>query len=164
MNQKIRAYIASPLGFTESGLFYYNSILIPRLQRDFDIRDPWALVTAKEMSAALTEPDTLPNFRLEIGKRNYQAINQSDILISILDGQEVDSGTASEVGYAAGLGKTVYGLRTDTRTSGEIGMPVNLQVAAFIHMNGGCICSTLDALISQIKQRGTCLASEEVNQ
>lgn len=43
-------------------------------------------------------------------------------------GAEVDSGTAAEIGYGAGLGKKCYGLRADLRDMGELpGLPVNLQ-------------------------------------
>jgi hypothetical protein len=37
----------------------------------------------------------------------------------VLDGLELDSGTVSEIGFAAALGKKCYGLRTDFRNSGD---------------------------------------------
>jgi nucleoside 2-deoxyribosyltransferase len=37
----------------------------------------------------------------------------------LLDGQQVDDGTAWEIGYAYARGIPVYGLRTDVRHAGE---------------------------------------------
>jgi len=50
----------------------------------------------------------------------------------------LDSGTVSEIGFGAGLGKKCYGLRTDVRDSGEFdGLPFNLQVLYWIEASGG---------------------------
>jgi nucleoside 2-deoxyribosyltransferase len=89
---------------------------------------------------------------MEIGRRNKVAIDESDILIAALDGQEVDSGTATEVGYGAGTGKKIYGYRSDFRQSGEKGATVNLQVQFFIEASGGEIFKDLDSLIDSLKQ------------
>lgn len=43
------------------------------------------------------------------------ALQESDLVLAILDGADADSGVAFEVGYARGLGKPVVGLRTDYR-------------------------------------------------
>ncbi len=59
------------------------------------------------------------------------------MLLAVLDGAEVDSGTAAEAGFAVGLRKRCSGLRTDWRDSGEFGLPVNLQVLHFIERSGG---------------------------
>ena len=56
----------------------------------------------------------------------------------MLDGAEVDSGTAAEVGFGSALGKACYGLRTDLRDSGDfVGLPINLQILHFIEKSGG---------------------------
>jgi len=62
-----------------------------------------------------------------IFSKNVEAIHKSDIMIAVLDGADVDSGTAWEIGYAHALGKPVYGLRTDFRTLGIEGV-VNLMI------------------------------------
>jgi nucleoside 2-deoxyribosyltransferase len=53
-------------------------------------------------------------------------LNSSDIVVAVLDGVDVDSGTAWEIGYAYAKGKPVIGLRTDFRTLSD-GV-VNLMV------------------------------------
>nr|WP_237671456.1 nucleoside 2-deoxyribosyltransferase [Desulfomonile tiedjei] len=64
---------------------------------------------------------------------NEQGIRCSNAILGVLDGTEIDSGTACEIGFAAGLGKRCYGLRTDFRDLGDFeGLPINLQVLYFI--------------------------------
>ncbi|MCK5660075.1 MAG: nucleoside 2-deoxyribosyltransferase [Methanosarcinales archaeon] len=60
---------------------------------------------------------------------NAKAIRDCDIMVAVLDGADVDSGTAWEVGYAHALEKTVIGLRTDFRTLGEHEGVVNIMIA-----------------------------------
>jgi len=59
--------------------------------------------------------------------KNLDAIENSDIMVAVLDGTDVDSGTAWEIGYAYAKGKPVLGLRTDFRTLGIEGT-VNLMI------------------------------------
>ena len=59
-------------------------------------------------------------------------------LPAVLDGTEPDSGTVSELGFGAGIGKKCFGLRTDFRDSGDLpGLALNLQVLYFIEYSGG---------------------------
>jgi nucleoside 2-deoxyribosyltransferase len=60
----------------------------------------------------------------------------------------VDSGTASEIGYACAKGKPILGYRGDFRLSADNeGSMVNLQVEHFIRQSGGDIVTSLaDAL------------------
>ena len=74
-------------------------------------------------------------------------IRACDIVLGVLDGLELDSGTVSEIGFAAALGKKCYGLRTDFRNSGDFeGIPINLQVLYFIESSGGKLFRTIDAI------------------
>ncbi len=86
----------------------------------------------------------------EIGKRNTEAIERSTHVIAILDGGfDIDSGVAAEIGYAAGKGKRIIGLRTDFRPGGDNpGSAVNLQVEHFIKASGGSIVSDIEAVLS----------------
>ena len=63
-----------------------------------------------------------------IFEQNLEAIDNSDIIVAILDGgSDVDSGTAWELGYAFAKKKTVLALKTDFRTLGSEGI-VNLMI------------------------------------
>ena len=60
-----------------------------------------------------------------------------------LDGTDVDSGTAAEIGYAAALHKPVVGLRLDLRVTGDNEATiVNLQIEWFIRESGGRLLDT----------------------
>jgi hypothetical protein len=144
-----RCYVASGLGFTHAGAHYYEHVYLPALRRVVEPVDPWALTSAEELAearAALRERE----FALEIGRRNAEAIRSCTLLAAHLDGQEVDAGTAAEVGFAAALGLQCFGLRTDIRQSGEPGVSVNLQVEHFVVASGGALCTSLDALVAAL--------------
>jgi nucleoside 2-deoxyribosyltransferase len=48
------------------------------------------------------------------------ALRESDVVVAVLDGVDVDCGVAFEVGYAAALGKPIVGLKTDHRTFSRV--------------------------------------------
>lgn len=137
--------MASPLGFSEAGRYYYGQILLPALEEIVEPVDPWALVTEREIVAAINAGSER-EMAAEIGRRNKEALESCRFLVAVLDGQEVDSGTAAEIGYGSALGLVCLGLRTDHRQTGEVGARVNLQVEAFLVMSGGAIADSLDEL------------------
>lgn len=53
--------------------------------------------------------------KLEIYKKDLEEIEKADVVVAVLDGPDVDSGTAFEIGYAKAKGKPVVGLKTDVR-------------------------------------------------
>jgi nucleoside 2-deoxyribosyltransferase len=63
----------------------------------------------------------------ELFKKDVEELEQSDLVVAILDGSDVDSGTAWEIGYARARNIPVVGLRTDFRTLGIEGR-VNLMI------------------------------------
>jgi nucleoside 2-deoxyribosyltransferase len=142
-------YIASPLGFTDAGRYYYESVYLPALSQVVEPVDPWALTTHAEVADARAAGQER-ELAFEIGRRNAEAIRRSSLLAAFLDGQEPDSGTAAEVGFAAGLGLRCFGLRSDLRQSGEPGVSVNLQIESFIVQSGGVVVSTLDELVDAL--------------
>jgi len=52
----------------------------------------------------------------KIYKTDIEALQKSDAIVAILDGIDVDSGVAFELGFATALGKPIVGFKTDTRT------------------------------------------------
>jgi nucleoside 2-deoxyribosyltransferase len=144
-----RCYIASPLGFSEGGRFYYKEIYLPALAQVVSPVDPWSVASPEEIvnaRAAGREREMM----LTIGRRNVAAIRTCTLLAADLDGQELDSGTVAEVGFAAGIGVRCFGLRTDLRQSGDAGTAVNLQVETFILESRGRISSSLDLLVEDL--------------
>jgi len=143
-------YVASALGFTDAGAYYYENVYLPALRAVVTPVDPWALTTAQEVAEARAAGRD-GEFALEIGARNADAIRSCTLLAAHLDGQEVDSGTAAEIGFAAALGLRCFGLRTDLRESGEPGVSVNLQVEHFVVASGGSICASLGELVEELR-------------
>lgn len=52
----------------------------------------------------------------EVFQTDIEALNKADIVVANLNGVDVDSGTAFELGYAFAKGKKLFGLHTDCRT------------------------------------------------
>ena len=151
-----RCYVAGPLGFTDAGRDYYGRTYLPALAAVVEPVDPWSLTAPGEIAAAARERRQR-ELALTMGQRNTEAIRSCRLLAADLDGQELDSGTAAEVGYGAALGLTCFGLRTDLRQSGEEGVAVNLQVEAFIAGSGGLIARSLDELVAALAQAARAL-------
>ncbi len=144
-------YVASPLGFSEAGRDYYATRYLPALAEHVEPIDPWSLTQAEEFAAAARE-DRLHAFGIDVGARNAAAIRGARMLVAQLDGQEVDAGTAAEVGYGAALGLPCLGVRSDLRASGEPGMRVNLQLEAFVVLSGGFVARSLDELVRRLAE------------
>lgn len=145
------------MGFAQSTRRFYDDFL-NRLSRSSErliILNPWAKDWSERVHqinkedkyfARLVAWKTLNH---EIGRHNRILLDECDMVIAILDGVDVDSGTAAEIGYAHAKGKFIMGLRTDMRQSGDnLGSKVNLQVEYFIHDTGGEILDSVDELFN----------------
>ena len=157
-------YLASPLGFSEAGRHFYHSVLVPFVTRlGYDVLDPWALTDPGKIEAVQRLPygpekrEAWRKLNREIGATNRAAIDHAHGVIAVLDGVDVDSGTAAEIGYAFARGKLIVGYRGDFRLSADNeGSTVNLQVEFFIHESGGAIVSCyedLGACLSPLRAR-----------
>ena len=147
-------YLAGPLGFSEAGRHFHGSVLLPSLRRiGLEVIDPWALTDPADVRAIASMPAgegrlvAWRRLNQAIGRRNSEAIDACDAVVAVLDGVDVDSGTAAEVGYAFARGKRIFGYRGDFRlVADNEGAAVNLQVEYFILASGGTIVGTVDAL------------------
>ena len=144
---KIRVYLASPLGFSEAGRHFYTRVLIPHVRRlGAEVLDPWTLTDARRirrvqgMAYGRAKREAWRRLNLEMGATNRLAIDAAHAVVAVLDGTDVDSGTAAEIGYAFARGKRIVGYRGDFRLSADNeGSTVNLQVEYFIRASGGTI-------------------------
>lgn len=140
-------YVASPLGFSEPGRIFSRALLIPLLRRaGYRVRDPWELTPARDvervrrMRESRRRRQVWRRLNHQIADANRQAIEGADAVVAVLDGSDVDSGTAAEIGFAFARGKRIVGYRSDFRRSGDNeGATVNLQVEYFIRASGGGI-------------------------
>jgi len=152
-----KVYLAGPLGFTESGRLYHETVLLPAVvAAGFDPLDPWDVDA--EIAAVFALPvgdarrvELLPAVNRRIGARNAEMIRECSGVLAVLDGSDVDSGTAAEIGYAAARGRPVVGLRSDIRTAGDNEAAiVNLQVEWFIDASGGRLTGSLDEAVTAL--------------
>jgi len=56
-----------------------------------------------------------------------ETLEDADLVVAVLDGPDVDSGTAFEVGYAYARGIPIIGIRTDYRMSQDRGLNLMLS-------------------------------------
>jgi nucleoside 2-deoxyribosyltransferase len=110
--KKTTIYQAGPL-FTDSEKHWHKTARKEFEDEGFLVIWPGDLLTEDEISEA---GDKGPQLIYETCKA---ALERSDIVVALLDGPQVDDGTAWEVGYACALGKPVFGIRTDTRMAGD---------------------------------------------
>lgn len=150
----IPAYIAGPDGFSEGGRFFYNEVYIPLIRGcGFIPLDPWQpsdpdlFKKAQEIPPGLARTSAYEQANWLAGQRNCKAIKTARLIIANLNGSDVDSGTAAEIGFAAGYGVPIQGYRSDFRlASDNEGSIVNLQVEYFITLSGGTIARSLEEL------------------
>jgi nucleoside 2-deoxyribosyltransferase len=158
----MKIYLAGPLGFSDVGRSYQYTVLIPALSRvGHELLDPWKLTDQHKIDAIVAMPygaarrDAWRDLNIEIGRNNQFAIDRSDIVFAILDGVDVDSGTASEIGYAYAKGKPILGYRGDFRLSADNeGSIVNLQVEYFIRQSGGDIVTNIGDALARLQSLG----------
>jgi nucleoside 2-deoxyribosyltransferase len=149
-------YLAGPAGFTEAGRLHHQQVVVPTVvAAGFGVLDPWAMQGPSGVSEGT--PDSaqclgaLRTTNRQIGRRNAEMIRDCAALLAVLDGADVDSGTAAEIGYAAALARPVVGLRTDTRCSGDnAASVVNLQVEWFIEESGGVVATSLAEAVREL--------------
>ncbi|MFH1323155.1 MAG: nucleoside 2-deoxyribosyltransferase [Methanobacteriota archaeon] len=110
-------YLAAPL-FSEAELDFNRKLRDEIKNSGFNVFLP------QEDSNNVKDRD---DRQMIIFSKNEAAIEKSDIIVAVVDGADVDSGTAWEIGYAYARGKPILGLRTDFRTLGIEGT-VNLMI------------------------------------
>lgn len=154
-------YTAGPSGFTAPGRLWHQQVLLPKLNAaGFRALDPWASSDAgrtidkaltmrdgPERTAALRDADTAA------GAHNLRLLERAHGVLALLDGVDVDSGTAAEIGYAFARRKVIVGLRTDLRlASDNAGAVVNLQVQHFVEESGGAVVGDVDESVRVLKR------------
>jgi len=159
MTDPTSIYVASPLGFSEAGRHFLDAVLLPLLRRlGLDVIDPWALTDPRRIAAVQDLPEgparreAWRGLNREMAETNRAAIDRAQAMLAVLDGVDVDSGTAAEIGYAFARGTRIVGYRGDFRLSADNeGAAVNLQVEYFIRASGGTIVARVADLESALR-------------
>lgn len=147
MAEELRIYLASPLGFSRENDPYREKIKRRLNELNCSVFDPWEQEeVARRFEEAMSIPEgakrlsAIREAATFAGGVNAGGLQESDLVLAVLDGTEPDSGTVAELGYGAGIGKRCFGLRTDFRDCGDLpGLALNLQVLYFLERSGGTL-------------------------
>jgi nucleoside 2-deoxyribosyltransferase len=105
-------YQAGPL-FSEAEKNFHKTLSARLRAAGHEVIWPGDLLTDDQIeSAGPTAPELIFN-------TCRQAIDRCNLVTALLDGPQVDDGTAWEIGYAYAKGIPIYGLRTDFRQAGD---------------------------------------------
>ena len=149
-----KIYLASPHGFAQSTGGFLQELKSEIRKHGHTVIDPWDEGAEQFKEFKGRERRMSPEERAaelmalnhRIGDLNRGAIEGVDVVVAVLDGSDVDSGTASEVGFAFARDKTIYGYRGDIRLT-CVRTLVNLQVQYWIEESGGRLVRTVPDLI-----------------
>ena len=150
----MKLYIASEYGFTLAGTEFLNILLPGIAQCKIEYVNPWRNKAkyAKEFRKAGKLEYKMRELNGKIAKQNMTDIVNSDRMLACLDGYDVDSGVAGEIGFAYAKGKRIDGFRSDFRNTGDnSAAKINLQIEYFITASGGQIYSDLESLYNMLK-------------
>jgi len=135
---RISIYQAGPL-FTEAEKDWHKKLTLHLERAGFSVVWPGALLSDSAIKAAGKDATAL------IYKTCKDAIDASTCVVALLDGTQVDDGTAWEMGYAHAKGLPIYGIRTDFRQGGDTkDHPVN-------SMLWGCLTAYADSVPALLK-------------
>jgi nucleoside 2-deoxyribosyltransferase len=168
----MKSYLANGLFSTADVI--YNSIIVDRLRYEFEDLELYA----PQENEAINDKQAYAN-SLMIRKGDDSFLLQSDFLIAVIDGVEIDSGVACEIGKFAGydmarneiLGtsyRPIFALFTDSRQQGRDNLQKinalirnavenqfpyrNLYVIGTVYESNGDVVPNIEELVSAIRK------------
>lgn len=137
-------YLAGPYGFAESTKAFFANMATLISAIGGEVLDPWTLTDQKlinsvaELPFGIEKRDKWQKINPILSANNEAALRKASGVVACLDGVDVDSGTAAEIGAAYMLGLPIIGYRGDFRLSADNeGGKVNIQVQYFIENSAG---------------------------
>ena len=119
--KKIKIYIAGPL-FSIAERNFNRALADGLRSRMAD----WTITLPQEHAKTITGQKGFAN---DMFSYCMKSMVDSDVVVAVLDGPDVDSGTCVEIGYAYARGKPIIGIRTDFRASEDSGVNVMVSKA-----------------------------------
>ena len=157
----MKAYLAN--GLFGIGDRLVNEMLAKKVRKEIEGIDLYL----PQENAAINNKSAFADSKA-IARADISKLKESDFLIAIIDGVEVDSGVAAEVGAFYMTGKPIYALYSDVRQLGrdnekkidaliEDGtenqfMYRNLFLIGIIKESGGGVFSSIEDLVEAIKE------------
>lgn len=114
------------------------------------------------------DDDSAEERRRRIFDADMKGLRDADAVVAMLDGPDVDAGSAFELGYAYAERKPIFGLRTDFRTLGPEGAVSLMLLGAcdrFLHAEGigwDAITAQIVAWASDVKPYGQRMVRDAV--
>lgn len=156
----MKAYLAN-------GLFSTGDRLLNELiAKEVRLGIPSIDLYVPQENDAINDKEGFAN-SLDIAKADLEKLMESDVLIAVIDGVEIDAGVAAEIGVYSTYNRPIIALYSDVRQLGrdnskkiealiEDGtenqfMYRNLFVVGLIKQNG-VIVSTVEEVVEQVKQ------------
>lgn len=155
----MKAYLAN--GLFSIGDRYVNEVLASELRAAI----PGIELYVPQENDAINDKNAYAN-SLAIAQADLDSLKASDVLIAVIDGVEVDSGVAAEIGAFAMLNRPIVALFSDVRQLGRTNTKKidaliedgtenqfiyrNLFVVGLIKQNG-VIVSSVEEVVTAVK-------------
>lgn len=135
----MNVYVAGPL-FSEAEQAFNRRV------RDELVAAGHEVFLPQEEAAALV--GTGPHWQWNVFICDRAGVHWCDALVAIMDGAQVDDGTAWECGYAYAIGKHLLGLRTDFRKGGDGPEAVNLMLSE----SAIAVCTNVGQVLTMLER------------
>jgi nucleoside 2-deoxyribosyltransferase len=140
----MRIFLAAPL-FNEAERVFNKEVAAKLRAEGFEV---WLAQEHEFIKGSDVEEKRL------IFEEDLDALKKSNIIIAVLDGVDVDTGVAFEMGFAHANGKPIIGLKTDHRVFSRV-EAVNLMLEAPLTIMCESLGETIKFLRSQKKNLET---------
>lgn len=155
-------------GYLANGLFSLGDRLVNELVADA-VRQalPGVELYVPQENGAINDKAAYADSE-QIASADMASLVKSDFLIAVLDGVEIDSGVAAEIGAFSMLNRPIFALLTDTRQQGRDNMKKidalqkdatenqfiyrNLFVVGLIKQRG-MIASSIEELVEALRKK-----------
>lgn len=157
---EMKAYLAN--GLFSIGDRYVNEVIARELRAAI----PQIDLYVPQENDAINDKNTYAD-SLAIAEADLNSLKESDVLIAVIDGVEIDSGVAAEIGAFSMLNRPIVALFSDVRQQGRTNSKKidaliadgtenqfiyrNLFVVGLIKQNG-VIASTIEEVVEQVKK------------
>lgn len=106
-------------GYLANGLFGLGDRLINELvAKEVRAAIPGVDLYVPQENMAINDKAAYAD-SLAIAEADMKALKESDFLVAVIDGVEIDAGVAAEIGAFSMLDRPIFGLYTDTRQQGR---------------------------------------------
>jgi len=115
----------------------------------------WNSKIAQEMAEIghrvyLPQRDNMGDYPDVTFANNVAVLKHCQMVVAVLDRADVDAGVAWVCGFASGLGKSVFGLRTDSRRGGD---DPRYEVNTMLSCSVNVMIPDVDELYSMLKSK-----------